>query len=90
MKFVGSIYHNRWSIDVSDKITIILAQDDERDEPRHNMVYRYSDPDKFCLEYVQYQNCLVLEGSKTHSTIVAIANVDNRRDSSVSMGTGME
>ena len=32
----------------------------------------------------------VLEGNTTHSTIAAIANVDNRRDSSVSMGTGME
>ena len=32
----------------------------------------------------------VLVGNTTHSTIVAISNVNNRRDSSVSMGTGME
>ena len=33
----------------------------------------------------------VLEGNTTqHSTIAAISNVDNRRDSSVSMGTGMD
>ena len=32
----------------------------------------------------------VLEGNTTHSTIAAIANVDNRRDSSISMGTGID
>ena len=32
----------------------------------------------------------VLEGNTLHSTIAAIANVDNRRDSSVSMETSMD
>ena len=32
----------------------------------------------------------VLEGNTTHSTISAIANVDNRRDSSVSLETSMD
>ena len=32
----------------------------------------------------------VLEGNTLHSTIAAIANVDNRRDSSVSLETSMD
>ena len=33
----------------------------------------------------------VLEGNTTqYSTIAAVANIDNRKDSSLSMGTGMD
>ena len=32
----------------------------------------------------------VLEGNTSHSTIAAIANVDNRRVSSISTGTSMD
>ena len=44
----------------------------------------------FALNMYSIKLVRVLEGNTTHSTIAAIANVDNRRDSSVSMGTGME
>ena len=45
----------------------------------------------FALTIYSVRMARVLEGNTTqYSTIAAVASIDNRKDSSLSMGTGME
>ena len=68
-----------------------LAKDDEQDERDLIWFIGVLTLINFALNMYTIKMARVLEGNTTqHSTIADIASGDNRRNSSVSMGTGME